>query len=350
MKTSDLRQPLLINLTPAWLVLGAMTAIAHPADVADLKLQAEADRIVSRYQAVFDAPPGGVPSRDSAHGPLLGNGDVGAVISGQPEAQRYWLSKNNFLKLKDGHRTGGPRPFGGLEINIAALAGGTYRVEQDLFPAITVSRFTKGSNRVTMRSFVPATEAVLLVELAVEGEPVEVQTRLWAAPGRGSEENLGCTDGLLWATKGFTDSVIEPTAAAAVLTVVGGAVNQPDLEPFVPQVIPNPPPKRLPPPKIKSQPGPKFTLQPGRKMTVAVVMRSSFDAKEPLVAARKLALELNADKLRVLEGQHRQWWRAFWARSLVELGDRVRVVTRRENMPALSAFFGDSYRAISEID
>lgn len=34
----------------------------------------------------------------------------------------------------------------------------------------------------------------------------------------------------------------------------------------------------------------------------------------------------------------------------LELGDRVRVVTRRENMRALGAFFGDSYRALSEID
>ena len=36
--------------------------------------------------------------------------------------------------------------------------------------------------------------------------------------------------------------------------------------------------------------------------------------------------------------------------TVLELGDRVRVVTRRDNMTALSSFFGDSYRAISEID
>lgn len=36
--------------------------------------------------------------------------------------------------------------------------------------------------------------------------------------------------------------------------------------------------------------------------------------------------------------------------SVLELGDRVRVVTRRENMDAVSSFFGDSYRALSEID
>jgi putative transport protein len=34
----------------------------------------------------------------------------------------------------------------------------------------------------------------------------------------------------------------------------------------------------------------------------------------------------------------------------LELGDRVRVVTRRENMESVSSFFGDSYRAVSEID
>lgn len=36
--------------------------------------------------------------------------------------------------------------------------------------------------------------------------------------------------------------------------------------------------------------------------------------------------------------------------TVLELGDRVRVVARREEMPRLSALFGDSYKALSEID
>ncbi len=36
--------------------------------------------------------------------------------------------------------------------------------------------------------------------------------------------------------------------------------------------------------------------------------------------------------------------------TVLELGDRVRIVTPRENMDAVSRFFGDSYRALSEID
>ncbi len=36
--------------------------------------------------------------------------------------------------------------------------------------------------------------------------------------------------------------------------------------------------------------------------------------------------------------------------TILELGDRIRVLTSRNNLDAVSSFFGDSYRAISEID
>jgi putative transport protein len=36
--------------------------------------------------------------------------------------------------------------------------------------------------------------------------------------------------------------------------------------------------------------------------------------------------------------------------TVLELGDRVRITARRENMDTISRFFGDSYRALSEID
>ncbi len=36
--------------------------------------------------------------------------------------------------------------------------------------------------------------------------------------------------------------------------------------------------------------------------------------------------------------------------TVLELGDRIRVLTQREHLDAVSSFFGDSYRAISEID
>jgi putative transport protein len=36
--------------------------------------------------------------------------------------------------------------------------------------------------------------------------------------------------------------------------------------------------------------------------------------------------------------------------TILELGDRVRVIARREDMPALTALFGDSYKRLSEVN
>ena len=296
----NVRQYLVAGVSICLLAWGQARGAPAPAagsGPVDRQLLAEAQRIVSQYKTVLEKPPGRVPSRDVVDGPLLGNGDLGAVISGKPEAQRFWISKNNFWRLKDGHRQGGPRLFGTLDINIPALAGGTYRVEQQFFPAITVARFAKGESTVTMRSCVAATAAVLLVELSVSGAPVDVETRLWAAPGRGSKEELGRKDSLLWATKSFFNqpewvNPVTPTSAACALKVVGAE-------------------------------SPAFKLQPGQPVTVAVAMQSSLDAKEPLPAALEMARGLTAEKVaKLLEG-HAQWWRDFWAKSLIEIGDPV---------------------------
>ncbi|MCF7855843.1 MAG: hypothetical protein K9N51_13670, partial [Candidatus Pacebacteria bacterium] len=194
-----------------WFEIGAaivllVMVVSTGAAQADKFMQAEAERIVSQYKTVMEQPPRRVPSRDTVDGPLLGNGDLGAVISGNPEAQRFWISKNNFWRLVDGHRTGGPRLFGSVEFSIPALAGATYRAEQDFYPATTTSRFTKGETNVTMRSWIAATADLLIVELSVTGGSVDVETKLWAAPGRGSVEELGSKDGMPWATKAFLNN------------------------------------------------------------------------------------------------------------------------------------------------
>lgn len=40
------------------------------------------------YTAAFTAPPRAVPTRGMPDGPLLGNGDVGVVLAGPPEAEK----------------------------------------------------------------------------------------------------------------------------------------------------------------------------------------------------------------------------------------------------------------------
>ncbi len=81
----------------------------------------EAHAIVCKHRGVFRGPPREVPTDKVVDGPILGNGDMGVVLSGAPEAQRFWISKCDFWKAKPGERLGGgPKVIGGLDLSIPA--------------------------------------------------------------------------------------------------------------------------------------------------------------------------------------------------------------------------------------
>ncbi len=68
----------------------------------------EVYEVVSRHKGVFTSPPTRVPSKKVTDGILLGNGDMGVVISGDPSEQRFWLSMNDFWKAMRVFPNAGP--------------------------------------------------------------------------------------------------------------------------------------------------------------------------------------------------------------------------------------------------
>jgi hypothetical protein len=110
-------------------------------------LQAAASERISRYYGVFTSPPCGVPSQETVDGPLLGNGDVGVVLSGTPEAQRFWISKSDCWKPKPGTTT--PCPIGGIEVLIPAVEGAAYHAEHRMEDAQVRSSFRRAIPRCT---------------------------------------------------------------------------------------------------------------------------------------------------------------------------------------------------------
>ena len=115
------------------------TSPGHALPMEAKEMQVEAERIISPYTAVMEAPPKGVPSRASVDAPLLGNGSLGAVIGVENHTWplQFWVMKSNFCRLRHDHRKGGPRSFGGLDLGIKAVSGGTWRTEQHIYSAIT---------------------------------------------------------------------------------------------------------------------------------------------------------------------------------------------------------------------
>lgn len=135
---------------------------------------------VAEYVGVFTTPPRGVPTKGMADGPLLGNGDVGVVLAGPPEAQRFYIGKNDFWTRHPANAK--VMNVGRVELSIPALQGASYQQEQDLAKAEVRGCFTKGGTTVRTRSWVDANTNILLTELHCDGsEPVAVSVR--AVPG-----------------------------------------------------------------------------------------------------------------------------------------------------------------------
>ena len=130
--------------------------------------------IVARHIGVFTRPPQQVPTQGMPDGPLLGNGDVGIVLAGPPEAQEFYIGKNDFWRSAQQPRI---LAVGSMTMDVPALAGATYRQEQDLARAEVRGTFTKGGLTVRTRSWVAANDNLLLTELQCEGQPVNVALR-----------------------------------------------------------------------------------------------------------------------------------------------------------------------------
>ena len=252
----------------------------------------EARRIVSRHKAVFTQPPRRIPSRTQTDAPLLGNGDMGAALGGPPEAQRFWLAKNDFWRLNSRYKTSGPRLFGGLDVSLPELKGAGYRVEQSLFDAVTEATFTKGDLTVKMRAWVAATKNVLIVQLSADGRATEAAVKLWPAEGNGGDHEAGVEAGVHWATRKFVKDVEIPSGAAAAMKLLGAD----ELS---------------------------LALRPGKPVTVVVAMASVFKHEAYTAAARKLAAGLDEAAVIALRQAHADWWAGFWGKCLVELDDSV---------------------------
>lgn len=264
-------------------------------------------RVVSPCRAVFRGLSMGTPIKTSVDGPLLGNGDMGVCLSEITErgddrkvrqvanGPRFWLCKNDFWKLAHDFKTGpaGPRVFGGIDVRFPDLAGGS-NTEQHLYDAVTVSKWAgdKGGAAVEVRSWVAATENMLVVELTAAGRDTEVEVNLWVQEGGGSEVTAGEDGEIRWATRKFAKDVEIETEAACAMKLPGTGASA-------------------------------FKLKVGEPVTIVAALQSRFKSPTPLEDVRKRIGAMNAGAMDELKAGHAAWWRDFWAKSFVEIGDPV---------------------------
>jgi alpha-L-fucosidase 2 len=336
------------------IALAAASTVIPPAHAAPVTAEpaacgstpSAATAMVAKYKAVFTEPPKQVPFKYRVDAPLLGNGDMLAALAGAAEAPQLWLTLNDFWELKNetwlmgltesvltpsGNGQGGPRPVGRLVLQFPALAGGSYHVEQDLATATTYARYETSASSLEMRSWIAATENLLVIELTAKGQALEGSVvfhfpdEMGAgvtgfAPLGGLDEHplqeKGLEEDVLWATRTYQEGVDMPTkavVAAHFLDPMGvsgqSIVGAP---PFGGRVA-------------VADRGPRLTvrLEPGRTQTLAVAMRSWFKHLSPLKAARGRVQWIRVEDVQALRELHEAWWRKYWNVSSIEVDDPV---------------------------
>lgn len=249
-------------------------------------------RNIQTHKAVWTSPPEKTPANHSVDGPLMGNGDMGVCIGGQPEALRFFLSKNDFWRLKSKARQSSPKVFGYLDITAEGLQGADYHIEQSVFDGVTTGTFKRDDLTVKIKSWVAATDNVLVVELSSQGKNADVQVKLSPAASDNSASSHGSSAPLQWAVRKFEKDVDIPTEAAAAM-------------------------------KILDTSSTVFTLTPSRPVTLAICMTSRFKHDNPLEHVKRAVAEIDAEKIKQLQNAHEQWWNQYWNQSWIRIDDPI---------------------------
>jgi len=247
---------------------------------------------IPQYSNTFNSPPKYTPCDSSTDAILLGNGDMAVAISGTADSLRFWLNKNDFWRLQNLY--GGCKPvlMGGVDVIIPSMKDASYHVEQILYSAATWGTFVTSDATLSMECFLAAMQNILVLELAVEGNPIAIELKPWTQQGSGSDNKEGNDKDVYWFSREFSKDVdIHSGACAAVK--VDGVENL------------------------------RFQLHPNNPVTIFITMDSMFKNEDYIKSTVDIAQALTAQDAKRLLTEHKAWWESYWSRCVIEIPDKV---------------------------
>ncbi|WP_200815591.1 glycosyl hydrolase family 95 catalytic domain-containing protein [Pedobacter africanus] len=247
-----------------------------------------------RYKAVFTAAPKKVPTAKTPDGPLAGNGDIGLTLGGSPDKLCFYLGKNDFWRAYPVYPGGGIALPGWLEVKISALRGADYYAEQIQDKALITGRFTKKGLGVDMKAWVSATSNTIVVEFTAT-EACTLKPQLNATQGNTAVNTAGTTARISWVTRAFEQGpLLEwPCRVAMAMKILGA----------------------------KAAADGSIQLKPDQRIKLVITMYTDQDDKNWKERSIKEAQQLNEPALAKLKEKHEAWWKDFWSRSNVRIGD-----------------------------
>jgi len=264
------------------------------------------------YKNNWTKPPAHVPANASIDAPLMGNGDVTMSVGYKDDCLQYYLSKNDFWRLRsqaDG--LSGPRVADLLGIKMEGFSDAGFSAEQLLDNGNTTCVLKKNGQQITIKSWVAATDNLIFFELSAIDKAVKITINLTAPTHQHAKLTTGKSHHTDWLTRAFTDSVDIPTEVAIAFRTMNDT-------------------------------GDTFWVQPGKKLVIALAMESKFKKTAPLKYVLDRLEKLDRPAIEKLTQQHNEWWKTYWSKSSVTVTDTVLMKAYYQGLYTMAACSRDN--------
>ncbi|MGI9456212.1 MAG: glycosyl hydrolase family 95 catalytic domain-containing protein, partial [Aeoliella sp.] len=271
--------------------------------------------ILEDCSATYTEPWDDVTCRTLHGGAYLGNGDLGVHLGGTEHALVYYLGKNGFHA---GNNISGARGKGKwtqhilnlalltIEKSAGADSGDTYRVTQDLKHSEILAECSMAGASVQTRGYLSPSRNWFVLELSTDsGRDIPLQARLAVIGNNYVAKNAGVESQVAWVTK-------DPNAEEAPFYVQGAVAARilgakPSLTTDHTQSCTM-----------------KFTLPAtGAVVTLFVSAEHTKNSGSPLSTVQAVTSSVTKADITAISAENRKWWKDFWLRSYIRLGDDV---------------------------
>lgn len=253
-----------------------------------------------QYFNIWNTAPKHMPSQVSTDAPLMGNGDLTVSLGFKNNTLRYYLSKNDFWRLRskaDG--LSGPRVVGFVDLKIDDFEQRDFSASQQLENGITSCLLQKGQRSIRFKSWVAATNNLVFIELTALKGTANCSIGLSAPENKRAVLNKGQSQDCLWLTRAFKDSVDIATEVGVALKAVTKGVFRAE-------------------PNFNA-----IRLEPGKKIIFVLAVESNFKKPNPLGFVLRRIRAINKAKIDKISLHHNNWWRQYWHKSSIHIADTV---------------------------
>lgn len=234
-----------------------------------------------------------IPNDFSIDAPLMGNGDVKMSVDYKGERIRYYLSKNDFWRLKSqSDNLSGPRVVGFLDITFVGLDNAEFTAQQSIRNGLTTCFLNKKGEKIEAKSWVSATENLIFIELKALDKETKIRVNLTYPENPQANSKTGKQNTVDWLTRTFTANVDIPSEVAI-------ALKKPEAKEGV------------------------IVLKPGKKIVLTLAVESKFKHKQPLEYVLNRIKNTNQNSVVTLMQQHNKWWDTYWDKSSITIQDTV---------------------------